>query len=596
MKALLEQVRLARSGTLPLAPVPEPVRSYLGHGLGRICDVLGVWFEADSTDRRACDAAIRYYGLGRMPELLTSIATSFPKRGERRGVTTRRLQQLIDEVIAQVDVRPFPLKVKPMGLDPKKPEDPFPIPVDRRTRIAMSRTLLWAWADVTETMGKDAEAILLYEYEHGLRTWSPTITHPQAKARAQRRAWSMLDVAMYRMIEAIPSDPVVDRILGPRQFVTLEPSHIDEWDTVLAFNQWPQLGEPHAALDCVRDALATYRPESIDMLGLVRDGLLRLRHTPEDVTARALALTVIASRQRRTPAGIVAADQLLDHLGEVVRHRSIGPDARSRVAVVLTSTLRAAQEAAELSDQLGDMATARRLFSAAHHLLLEFGDPQEEVEPGGWLQQLLLAEANWLRTRARLTRDPTRSLRRAESAATRSSELVFKTGELPIPWGLAAEEQRIGVILDRAEYELSASGRTANPRRVAQANTLICQQEAHWLTISAERTRPEELGQVRIGLLRSAFSAWRVALIEGDKDNVGSSRDLAWERMGPWTPPTLVAQFRNLDSTSQRKGLVPLIGSGELEEVSRLQDDGGQRTMRLEGPSHLQKIESGWLR
>jgi len=33
--------------------VPEPIASYLGHGLGHLCDVLGVWFVADTEDRRA---------------------------------------------------------------------------------------------------------------------------------------------------------------------------------------------------------------------------------------------------------------------------------------------------------------------------------------------------------------------------------------------------------------------------------------------------------------------------------------------------------------------------------------------------------------
>jgi hypothetical protein len=559
--------------------MPEPIRSYLGHGLGHICDALGVWFEADSTDRRACDAAIRYYGLGRMPEPLTSIASSFPKRGERKGVTARRVQQLIDDVIAQVEVRPFPLKIKPLVLDPMKPEDPFPNPVNRSMRIAMSRALLWAWADVTEITGKDAEAILLYEYEHKLRAWSPPITHPQAKARARRRGWSMLEVALYRMTEAIPSDPIVDRILGPRQVVTLDPSRVDEWDTLMTFNMWPQLGDPHAAITAVRAAVLANRPEASDLLGLLRDGVLQLRHPPEDVTARVLALSVIASRQRRDPAGVVVAEQLLANLGEVYRHRSIGPEAQTRMATVLTSTLRAAHEAAELSYALADMKRARLLIGAAHQALSEFGDPEQEIEPEGWRQQLVLFDSSWLRRRARLGHEPMRSLRWADAAAGISADLVFEPGVLPVPWGLASEEQRVGAIVDRAEQELLVGNQDAAKRAIGMARKLIADQEANWLAIPQAGSRPEVPIQVLVGLLGAARIEWKAALIEGDRDVIETCRSKTFQRMGPWTPPTLVDKFRELDSWSQRMGAPPLVGSAELDSISGLQDRGGLRAM-----------------
>jgi len=577
MKALLEQVRLARAGTLPLTPVPDPIRSYLGHCLGHLCDVLGAWFEAGQTDRRASDAAIRYFGLGRMPESQIAIAQSFPKRGERKGITARRVQQLIDEVIAQVDERPFPLKIKPLGLVPTKPEGPFPIPVTRSTRLAMSRARQWAWADVTETTGKDAEAILLYEYEHALRTWSPPITHPQAKARAQRRAWSMLDVAIYRMTEAIPSDPIVDRILGPRQIVTLDPSLVDEWDTLMAFNQWPQLGDPHAAITAVRSAVLAHRPEASNLLGLLRDGILQLRHPPEDVTARVLALSVIASRQRRDPAGIVVAEQLLANLGEVYRYRSIGPEAQARMATVLTSTLRAAHEAAELSYALGDMKRARLLIGAAHQALSEFGDPEQEIEPDGWRQQLVLFDSSWLRRRARLGHDPMRSLRWADAAANVSADLVFEPGVLPVRWGLASEEQRIGAVVDRAEQELLAGNKDAAKRAVRRARKLISDHEANWLAVPQANPRPEVSVQVLVGLLGAARAEWKAALIEGDRDIFEASRLKTFLRLGPWTPPTLVDKFRELDAWSQRMGAPPLVDPAELDLVSGLQDRGGQR-------------------
>jgi len=586
MKALLEQVRLARAGTLPLTPVPEPIRSYLGHGLGHLCDVLGVWFEADQTVRRASDAAIRFYGLGRMPESQAAIAKSFPKRGERKGVTARRVQQLVDEVIARVDVRPIPLKFKPLGLDQTKLEDPFPIPVNRSTRIAMSRALLWAWAGVTETTGKDAEAILLYEYEHGLRTWFPPIIHPQAKARAQRRAWSMLDVAMYRMTEAIPSDPVVDRILGPRQIVTLDPSLVDEWDMLMAFNQWPQLGDPHAAITAVRAAVLAHRPEASDLLGLLRDGVLQLRHPPEAVTARVLALSVIASRQQRDPAGIVVAEQLLANLGEVYRYRSIGPEAQARMATVLTSTLRAAHEAVELSYALGDMKRARLLIGA-HHALSEFGDPEQEIEPDGWRQQLVLFDSSWLRRRARLGHDPMRSLRWADAAAGVSADLVFEPGVLPVPWGLASEEQRIGAIVDRAEQEMLVGNTDAAKRTVRRARKLIADQEANWLVVPQAGPRPEVQVQVLVGLLGAARAEWKAALIEGDRDVIEASRHKTFERLGPWTPPTLVDKFRELDVWSQRMGASALVDAAELDSISRLQDRGGLRALSVGAAARL---------
>lgn len=577
MKALLEQVRLARAGTLTLTRVPRPISRYLGHGLGHLCDVLAAWFEGDTTERRAGDAALRFYGLGRMPESLSSIAESFPKRGERKGVTARRVQQLIDDAIGQVDVRPCRLTERPLASPGTTLNDPFPMSVKPSTRRAMSRALLWAWADVTETIGRDAEAILLYECEHGLRSWSPSIRHPEAKARARRRAWSILDVSLYRMTEAIPSDPIVDRMFGPRQLVTLDPSFVAEWDMLMVFNQWPELGDPHAAITAVRAAVLAHRPEASDLLGLLRDGVLRLRHPPEDVTARVLALSVIASRQRRDPAGIVAAEQLLGHLGEVTRRRLIGPEARARVATVLTSTLRAAHEAAELSYALGDMDRARLLIGAAHHVLADFGDPEQETEPDGWQQQLLLFDSSWLRRHARLGHDPERSLRWADAAAGKSADLVFEPGVLPSSWGLASEEQRIGAVLDRAQQELLAGDSDAARRAVRRAKTLITAQETNWLAIPQPSSRPEAPMQVRVGLLGVARAEWRAALLEGDRDAIESSRVLTLQRMGPWTPPALVDKFRELDAWSQRLGAPPLVGPGELDLLSGLQDRGGLR-------------------
>ncbi len=577
MKALLGQIRLARAGTLTLAPVPDPIASYLGHGLGHLCDVLGAWFEKDTEDRRAADAAIRYYGLGRMPESQSAIATSFPKRGERRGITARRIQQLIDEAISQVDNRPVRLPVKRANAAEERLEDPFPMPVERSTRIFLSQARYWAWADVTSTTGNDAKAILLYEYEHNLREWSPTFDHTQVKARARRRAWSMLDVAIYRMTEAIPSDPVVDRVVGPRHIVTLDPSLVPEWDALMTFNQWPELGDPHAAITAVRAAVFAHRPEAGDLLGLLRDGVLRLRHPPVDVTARVLALSVIASRQRRDPVGIILADQLLGHLGEVVQGRAIGPEARTRVALVLTSTLRAAHEAAELSYALGDMKRARQLIGAAHHALTEYGDPEQDVEPDGWLQQLLLFDASWLRRRARLGHDPERSLRWADAAAGRSSDLVFEPGVLPIPWGLASEEQRIGTVVDRAEQELLAGNEGAAKRAVRRAKNLISQQEANWLAFPQATSRPEAPVQVRVGLLGVARAEWKAALLEGDMDAIEANRLRTWQRMGTWTPPALVDKFRELDLWSRRIGAPLLVGPEDLDQVSGLHDRGGTR-------------------
>ncbi len=578
MKALLGQIRLARRGTLSLDPAPEPIASYLGHGLGHLCDVLGVWFEADTNDdRRPADAAIRYYGLGRMPESQSAIAISFPNRGKRKRILPRRVQQLIDEAIDRVEVRPLRLPVRRFSDVAAKPEDPFPVPVERSTRILMARVLLWAWADVTNTTGNDADAVLLYEYEHGLRSWSPTFDHSQGKARARLRARSMLDVAIYRLTEATPSDPVLDRVAGPRHIATLDPALVPEWDALMAFNQWPNLGDPRAAITPVRAAVVAHRPEASDLLGLLRDGVLRLRHPPADVTARVLALSVIASRQRRDSAGIVLADQLLGHLGEVVQRRAIGPDARKQADVVLSSTLRAAHEAAELSYALGDMKRARLLIGAAHHALDEFGDPEQDVEPDGWLQQLLLFEASWLRKRARLGHDPQRSLRWADAAAGRSADLVFEPGVLPIPWGLASEEQRIGSVVDRAEQELLAGNEEAAKRAARRAEALISHQEANWLSVPQAQGRPEVHVQVRVGLLGTARAGWKAALLTGDRDEIEASRMLTWRRMGPWTPPALVDKFRELDSWSQRLGAPPLLDPGELAMVSDLQDRGGRR-------------------
>jgi hypothetical protein len=225
------------------------------------------------------------------------------------------------------------------------------------------------------------------------------------------------------------------------------------------------------------------------------------------------------------------------------------------------------------------MKRARLLIGAAHQALSEFGDPEQEIEPEGWRQQLVLFDSSWLRRRARLGHEPMRSLRWADAAAGISADLVFEPGVLPVPWGLASEEQRVGAIVDRAEQELLVGNQDAAKRAIGMARKLIADQEANWLAIPQAGSRPEVPIQVLVGLLGAARIEWKAALIEGDRDVIETCRSKTFQRMGPWTPPTLVDKFRELDSWSQRMGAPPLVGSAELDSISGLQDRGGLRAM-----------------
>jgi len=172
-----------------------------------------------------------------------------------------------------------------------------------------------------------------------------------------------------------------------------------------------------------------------------------------------------------------------------------------------------------------------------------------------------------------------RSLRWADAAAGRSYDLVFEPGVLPIAWGLASEEQRIGAILDRAQQELLAGQEGASKRAARRARNLINKQEANWRAVPLPGPRPETAIQVRIGLLGAARAGWKAALLEGDRDAIEANRITTFQRMGQWTPPALVDKFRELDSWSQRVGLPPLVDPAELDSLSGLQDRGRWRAL-----------------
>ncbi|MGH3266506.1 MAG: hypothetical protein ACRDNS_31460, partial [Trebonia sp.] len=533
LKPLLEQLRRVRSGTLTPHRAPEPLASYISHGVGHLCDLLGAWLEEGGSDRRAVDAAIRFYGLGRMPEPLESIAQSLRGTRRPRGVTARRARQLIDTAIANAEQRTPTIRIGAVEGRAKPPHDPFPLPMSLPERRRLSRVLLWAWADSLDPPARDRPALMLYEYEHGLRNNVPRLTSRTERQRLRRRAWSMLDVAEYRLGEAIPTDPVVDRTLGPRHLAMVDALPTEGLDALMLLGINPRAGDLRVALASVRAAVHAGCPEAGELLGLLRDATAQLGHVPADVTSKVLALGAIVGRERLNPTGAVAGEQAVRHAFEYMSGRTLGADGHPVAASVISGALRAGQESAEVSYAFGNLPRAWRAIRLTEGVLATFGDPEPDVLPHGWRQQFLLYEASWFRALGAQSARPERWFTRAEQAAVRSASLALDTGALPPTWGLAAEQQRVGVTLDRAGLAGEA-GDTASARRLlTSGRRRLNALEAQLLALARTGADAETAQQIRSGLLAAARSGWRVALLDNDRDAAIAARTALLARLGP---------------------------------------------------------------
>lgn len=555
---MLEQARRVRSGSLRPDRATGPLASYLGHGLGHLCDLLAEWLEGDTVDRRAADAVVRFYGLGRMPESLGSIAETLRGRGTRRAVTTRRVQQLINEAIQRAEQRQPAIRVEAAATGPKPLHDPYPAPLSLAQRRELARVLLWAWADAIDLAGRDGSALLLYEHEHGLRKTAPSVWRTRSERQRLRfRAWSMLDVARYRVAEALPTDRLVDRTIGPHFLALTDDLPIAGLDALMLLGISPYGGDLRVALDAVRKAVRTGHPAAPELLGLLRDAIAQRRGVPPEVTSKVLALSAISGRERRVWAGAIAGDQVIRHATEMLEHRRLNITVPT-AGVILSDALRAAHESAELSYSLGDLSRAWRTMRAGTELLARFGDPEQDSEPDGWHQQWLLYLSSWLRGLARRSRRPTTWWPQAGAAAGTAADLALDSETLPSTWGLAARQQAIGLTLDMAARADSAQADAAVKRLVGSARRQLARLESDWMILGLGDLPPEQTRQVATGLVSTGRATWRAALLTNDLEAVGEARRITMQRLSPNVSPMRNEKFRRLEIASVSAGLEPM--------------------------------------
>ena len=555
LRALLDALRLVRAGTRDPTKIGPPLSRYLGMGTGRLCDLLASWMEAcPGTDRRGVDAAIRYYGLGRMPEELTSIAEGLRHLyGERRrALDPRQVENLRDEVVRKVAASSPPCAFKTSSERILPLADRFPPPLLPGSFRDLDRPLLWAWADVVDA--RDGNALLLYEMEHGLRSSAPSPPTRTHRSRWRRRAWTMLDVASYRLAESAPSDPVVDRVAGPRHLAVVDLPN-DALSELLLLDVSPVVIDAREALEVVRKAVRARHPEAPELLGVLRDAIIRSRKVDSDIRSKVLALTAILARERRDPSGSLAGFESRMLLRDV---ESLPRTDEVRRTVV-SDALRATQEAAQLEADLGDLTRAWHTARSMQDILEEFGDPESDEEPDGWRQQQLQYAASLDRRLARRSRRPQEWLTSAGHAAELSAGLVFDGSHdlLPPTWGLAARAQQLGVAVDLARANRDSESRGASFSSLRVVRRRCDELEADWRVLDRSTLSEGDRRHVELGLLGTARAEWRIALIEGDLNAVDAARQTAWLRIGPWIPPMFIDELRELDRQSQRAGLSP---------------------------------------
>lgn len=525
LKAVLEEVRRVRTGALQPGEARGPLASYLGLGVGRLCDLLAAWIEEDDTDRRGVDATLAFYGLSRMPESLSSIATRTRTRWDTRGLTTRRVEQLIDECLRRVERQEPPFRIEPVPQLIATFKDPFSGLTSPGQVRELHRAMLWSWADVTGPPSEDATALLLYEFEHGLRDRGPALGNDRKRRlRLRHRAWSMLDVALYRRNESEALDWLTNRSLGPRFDASTKLLPIVGGEALMFALLVPTAADLREALEFVRVEVRDQHLWARELLGLLRDVLRRSTRVPRDVSSKVLALTAIDARLNRDPSGLVAAQQALD-LADAMHDAGALTDRPDDLAL-LSDALRAGHEGAQLAYAIGDRDASWRLFRRTKSLLSVAGDPEREVEPRGWEQLLAFFEASWRRAGALRASDPDAAFDEALALATKSMEIVFDDGALPVRRGLNAQSQRVGALVDYFA-SLEAAGRRHDAKKLARvADRELAQLTRSWSSLRETGESAEHAAQTQSGLLSAARHGWRLAIAQRDVERIDEQREL----------------------------------------------------------------------
>lgn len=125
----------------------------------------------------------------------------------------------------------------------------------------------------------------------------------------------------------------------------------------------------------------------------------------------------------------------------------------------------------------------------------------------------------------------------------------------PGPLGLSARNQRINVVLDIAE-----GVRTDDPslarRSLAVADRMLDDLEEDWNACSELGTR-----SFRSAKLGMRLTAWRAALLSGDRSAAQVARAGTWAAAGPWILPRDREKILNFEDAAIVSGLLePHVG------------------------------------
>jgi hypothetical protein len=205
VEALLKAVRRLRRGSHDPRRAPALLRPWLVYGLGFTCDEFARWVTRCIDASDLSDAFMRFYGLQGLPEDLRSVSAAVARRRRRPlarsrkpdGVTPRQVRTRFRQAFALLAVHPLAAPPSSPGAAPKAPADPFPRWSEADPR--QMKVLWWAWAQVPPGEQVAPAALLHYEGEHGLRRDAPRPRYTIDARRWRRMAWSLLEVAAFRI-------------------------------------------------------------------------------------------------------------------------------------------------------------------------------------------------------------------------------------------------------------------------------------------------------------------------------------------------------------------------------------------------------------
>jgi hypothetical protein len=530
--------------------------------------------------------------LDRLPEDLEPIGSTLRARhakadafGGGFGLSNRQVQKLIGGAVAELsrDLAGPVLEVA----DDSAPSlaDPFPANGDVPSRLTLGQVVLWAWAQVPDSDRKAPAALLFYEYEHGLRSNTASPQSRTERLRWRRLAWSAMQVAQHRFVKARSGDSAHsrDRVIAPRRLVDIDVFELagasrEGINALMSLGVQPAADDQGdaiaASMELVRAAVHSGHEGAPELLGLLRDGMLRRRvrrgHAavlPQAET-KIQALTVILAREHRDVSGIPVGEAALPHLDQLLELRPVRRSPHVRAELV-SDQLRTLQELAELYDSLGlysaAVDTLNRLWERIDHL----GDPDEE-QTGGWRQQILLTSAIVHRHLAIAQRNP-HARRDAGVAADQSRELALANPvELPASWAMAATTQRLSLAVDNLRRE--QGGTAAREQRLHfDVERLLSElrEQSRLVNDTGERS-------TRSALLGMRLVRWRIALLRGDLHEIGQAQASALKQLGTWTLPADLETVAEFQRAGARLGIPANSAKVELL-LARVPDRGHLR-------------------